>query len=607
MNTPPPSEAVSCLKLQRAAVALQYTRRGVVPEAVKTCPAEVAYCKHCHSYEKDLLSHAFRNPPPVRTSCVSCGWHACSLADGYTLNATLHFPQRLRFLSEGVLYELYRPPLRVLPDGREDDTLAVTLSFSRHDFVQSDRTVFNLAVHIDRAGTTDTFGEYELLCLSKLWCAPDESETWVIAGKDEGMWIGIGGECLRPEQISARYFGEGSFTPTGGCVQIAFESGTAENPARPCATFHDAQTGRDVPIFAGELIDALNAIQQEDAPQPGAHLVPSLKAIGCLLQNIFDIENVDLNELDDMLDGINTSRSAVTAIHRNTLFALTVDDRLFNDVKDTLGMSPYLLLPQAVLLHNETVLFEARSLLRDTDRVADLLKQPAARESVRQRLVDEVCTVTFDDLPGGPDHLIRSVVRHLWTRHRASVKSLRPASHTVRAFAAEIDRAILDGLEAHARVKVSALVDRDMLGNIFQYVSERWIFDEGHRDRGLDSLSGVLRKRLEDLTTAIESAEGRHSDWLNSNYTVIALVFTLYQVIPFESSIKLLPMTHQDGDLTLFGVLALVAAGLALVMPFLWQRMVALTYMRALGHVARKLDPRELLGGHHPESASPPA
>ncbi|HQS99660.1 MAG: hypothetical protein B7Y26_10655 [Hydrogenophilales bacterium 16-64-46] len=586
MNAGSPPEVESSLKLQRAVVALQFTQTGGVPDAVKTCPAEEAYCRHCHSYEKDLLSHAFRNPPPVRTYCVSCGWHSCALDEGYALRAILHLPRRLRFQSEGTLYELHRR----VPADPELDSLDVTLSFSRHDFVQSGRSVLNMVVHIDLSGTTKTFGEYELLCLSKLWCAADESETWVIEGQDEGVWFQIGRERLRPEQISARYFGESGVRPAGGCVQLAFADDGTDSASPPCAIDEDG-----VAVTACDLIDALNAIQAEDAKTPEARMVPALKAVGCLLQNIFDIENVDLNELDDMLDGISTSRSAVTAIHRNTLFALTVGDRLFDDVEHTIGMSPYLLLPQAVLLHNEAVLFEARALLREIDRVADLLTQPAARDAIRQRLVDAVCADSLDDLPGGPDRLIRSVVRRLWTRHRTRRTTSRPAPHAVKAFIAELDRAILDGLNAHARVQVSALLDRDMLGNIFQYVSERWIFDEGHRDRGLDSLAGVLRKRLEDLSTAIESAEGRHGDWLNSNYTVIALVFTLYQVIPFESAIRLLPGTTGDDGLNPLGVVALVAAGLALVMPFLWHRIVALTYMRALGHVARKLDARQLL------------
>lgn len=139
-----------------------------------------------------------------------------------------------------------------------------------------------------------------------------------------------------------------------------------------------------------------------------------------------------------------------------------------------------------------------------------------------------------------------------------------------------------------------------MLGNLFQYVSERWIFEEGSRDRGLDSLLGVLRKRADDLDTALDAAESRQSEWRNSNYAVIGLVFTLYTVIPFEGLIGQLPGATSGDSLNPFGLLLLMAAGLALVSTLLWRRVIVLIYMRALGHVARKLGPDELL----PASAS---
>lgn len=579
MNPTMPTEVRSTLKLQQAAVALQFATQGGIPDDVKNCPAETEYCVHCHSYEKDLLSHAFRNPPPVRTYCLSRTGRPHSPSDASALEALLHLPVRLRFHTEGETLERHRLGIDVLP---------VSLSFSRHDFLQSDRSIHNLVVHIDKRKTEAYFGEYELLCLSKLWCARDESEAWLIENDDEGVWFEIAGERLRLNEVATRYLNVRAAQLIGGCLQIAFDA-SGEASFR-CADGEGADG-----VTPHELIAALNAIQKDDAPPPAPHLRPALNAVGCLLQNILDLENVDLNELDDMLEGIHTSRSAVTAIHRNTLFALTIDDRLFDDIADTLGMSPYLLLPQAVLLHNETILSEAHALLRHVDRVADALNDPAQREGVRRRLVDALRADILDDLPGSPDRLIRLVVDRLWKRHLARAGGSSGVSHHVDGFIAELDLAIVEGLQAHARARVSTLIDRDMLGNIFQYVSERWIFEEGHRDRGLDSLLGVLRKRAHDLDTARDAAEARQSEWRNSNFAVIGLVFTLYTVIPFEGAIKLVPGAANNGDLNLFGVGILVAAGAALVSTLLWRRVVALVYMRALGHVARKLGPERLL------------
>lgn len=568
----------STLKLHQAAVALQFALTDAIPEAVRSCAAETEYCPHFHSYEKDLLSHAFRTPPPVRSYCVP---HAAGDAEpAYVLAAHLRLPHRLRFRTEGETLERHRLGPATLP---------VSLSFNRSDFLQSGRSILNLVVHIDQRVSGTAFGEYELLCLGKLWGAPDESETWLVEDDDEGVWFEIGDARLRPHEVAARYLGAASDRPIGGCLQIVFSECGEQALACTVAEGPHAVTTR-------ALIDALNAIQQEDAAPPERRLHPALNAVGCLLQNILDLENVDLNELEDMLDGVNTSRSAVTAIHRNTLFAITVNDRLFDDLADTLGMSPYLLLPQAALLHNERVLFEASALLRQTDGVADALRKPDTRDAIRQRLIDGLRSDPLDDLPGGPDRLIRATVGWLWKRYRrAEARARRCHAHEVDAFIAELDLSIAEGLSAHARARLSTLLDRDMLGNIFQYVSERWIFKEGSRDRGLNSLLGVLRKRADDLDTALAAAETRQSEWRNSNYAVIGLAFTLYTVIPFEGLIGQLPGATSGDALNPFGLLLLMATGLALVSVLLWRRVIVLIYMRALGHVARKLGPDELL------------
>jgi hypothetical protein len=105
----------------------------------------------------------------------------------------------------------------------------------------------------------------------------------------------------------------------------------------------------------------------------------------------------------------------------------------------------------------------------------------------------------------------------------------------------------------------------------------------------------VLRKRADDLDTALAAAETRQSEWRNSNYAVIGLAFTLYTVIPFEGLIGQLPGATSGDALNPFGLLLLMATGLALVSVLLWRRVIVLIYMRALGHVARKLGPDELL------------
>lgn len=97
----------SCLRVRQAAVAFRYLASGPIDDDVANCPPEQMVCRNFHSYEKDLLSHAFRCPTPMRTYCLPT-----LLANGaqqtYALPCTLVFPDRLRFESEGETITLRR-------------------------------------------------------------------------------------------------------------------------------------------------------------------------------------------------------------------------------------------------------------------------------------------------------------------------------------------------------------------------------------------------------------------------------------------------------------------------------------------------------------------
>jgi len=565
----------SCLRVQQAAVAFQYLAADPLDAAVANCPPEAVLCRHFHSCEKDLLSHAFRRPPPMRTYCVPNA-HAID-EDPYTLHCEIVFPESLRFESEGEVFTLRRQgPARV----------EASVSFSRGDFLQSGRGILNLVVHFDLKGDT-TLGEYELLSLTKLWCPPDDSEQLLLgAARFE-----CGGIAYSLDELAHTHLFVSAPVPRprplGGCLQIVF----SETAGRDAAQLVVSET-RWGDVSTRELFDALQA--------PGTtwpeQQVPALRAVACLLQNILDIENVDRNELADMLDGIDAGDSAVTAVHRGMLFSISLNDRLFEDKGATIGISPYLLLPQAALLHNESVLLDAHALLRQTDRINDLIMQAtdnpddaaaqATVDALRGALVKAVRSESLADLPGSPDWLIRGLVGWLWRRYEKARAASREPSRLVSAFVAEIDQALREGTANHAREKLGQWLDRDMLGNVFQYVSERWIFDEGGKDRGLDSLREVLRSNLDNLDARIEDAKSRHGEWFNSNIAVIGLVFTLFQLIPLERSVGLFE-TQIGVTSGVPGLIVWVGAGTALMLTLLWRRMLALVYMRALGHVAR--------------------
>lgn len=574
----------SSLHVRKAAVAFQYLIEAPVNPDVTACAPDTPYCRHFHSYEKDLLSHAFRRPPPFRTYCVASP-HATALANPYGVRCTLVFPEIFRYQSEGETFTLRR---------QGPASVEASVSFSRTDFIRSSRSVLNLVVHLD-LDENEAVGEYELLSLTKLWCPSDDSETRLLGAAN----VRYADRVYTLESFARAHFfvasGAPLPAPVGGCLQIVYNALRGEEADTLVAARTDAGA-----ISVRELFDAIAARQQEGAAAPDAKLVEPLKAVACLLQNILDIHNVDMNELDDMLEGIDASASAITGIHRGMLLSLTENDRVFDDKADTIGVTPYLLLPQALLLHNQSILFDAHALLRQAEHTHDLLgpipvgmdkktttHRLDAAHALRARLVGTILRKqSLSDLPGSPDWLIRTVAGRLWKRYLSARDDARRPPRHVAAFVAEIDEALRDGATAHARQQLGQWLDRDYLGNVFQYVSERWIVDTGNQDRGLDILLNELRKNLDNLDARIDDSNTRHGEWKDSNLAAIGLVITLFQIVPFEGAFRLLGM--KSGDETSGpGLLAWGASGLALMLILLWRRMLALVYMRALGHASR--------------------
>lgn len=557
-------DARSSLRLQHVAVALQYLSCTALGEDARPPAPGDAGCASFESYEQDLLSHAFRAPPPVRSRCVA------DSAGRETLACTVRFPAVLRYRTEGADYALLRQGPLCLP---------ATVSASRSDFIQSGRSVLHLVVHFDLpAGVY--LGEYEILCLSKAWCAENDSETNVVC---EPEFI-VDAHVHTLATLAQRYFPEAILPgarPRGGCVQIVFpdiDSEVTDTPDR---------------VSAGQLIEAINALQEKGAAPPDPLLNAPLKAIGGVLQNILDLKNVDVNELDDMLDGVNSARYAMTAIHRGTLLSLNIQDRLFTDKGDSIGISPYLLLPQAALLHNESLLFDAAGMLRNANALSGHRDNADVRrklQKMRKKLMKMILKKRLE-LPGAPDWLIRTLVGFLWWnyRRRASAKPGKVRGLTAE-FIAIADQAVQLGRVHHAHQRLVQWLEGEYLGNVFQYRSERWIFDEGSRDRGLDSLLQVAQRQMVELDALIEDGKSDSNEWFTTNLTVIGLAFTLYQVIPFSA------LTPDGGDKQAVGgtaILLQTLLGLVVILAVLGPRLPALIYRRALMHAGRRLAEKE--------------
>jgi hypothetical protein len=82
-----------------------------------------------------------------------------------------------------------------------------------------------------------------------------------------------------------------------------------------------------------------------------------------IVTGIFDFDKIDDEEALDTLEPTFANSSAFLRIHRRTLISIAADDRGMRELWDSVGMSPYLILPHAALLYNETLVDSAERTL----------------------------------------------------------------------------------------------------------------------------------------------------------------------------------------------------------------------------------------------------
>lgn len=81
----------------------------------------------------------------------------------------------------------------------------------------------------------------------------------------------------------------------------------------------------------------------------------AIKGVAGILQGLLDFDRIGPSELADVLGTTHVMDGLLIGIHKGTLLSLSETDRVY-DAAPAVGVSPYLLAPQAVLAHNEEFL-----------------------------------------------------------------------------------------------------------------------------------------------------------------------------------------------------------------------------------------------------------
>jgi len=392
------------------------------------------------SMELDLLAYQFQVHPPVRSSSRdSCAKY------------WIEFPPTYVYRTEGM----------ALTGRRRAGPVPVEMRLSCSRFPASTLNVWHVVISPD-AEAGGWFDEYDLLALIHLYDGRAEStdfrETLRFVRRDGANPAGLTASQLLASlkrKNTSRDEAAGSDLPSR--ERFEFVAGTIQiRPAQVddrlrslLAQVYNARaaihTHGDQPL--GQLA-ALQDEWQESADRAKTDWQKLLAFAGVVV-GIFDFEAVDVEELVDTLTPTFTDGRIYIQINRCTLLAFTPQDRVLDvdAVREQIGMSPYLLLPHAALLNNETLVCIAQAKL----------------EAVQSRIRGKA--------PNGGRHDSRAL-------SDAGLPSLRELEHLF--------------------ARATRHLGEHQLPNVFNYVTERTLFEQGGVIRGSrDKHAAVEAMRLD--------------------------------------------------------------------------------------------------------------
>jgi hypothetical protein len=308
----------------------RYKAPGLLEEAGITVlhdPKEYV-CPVFHSFEIDILSYRFQDRPPIASVC---GWEEQQYI-------SIEFPKEIVYVAEGKQYT--KCFQNAVLDAR------VALTYSR--FPETGIRIWHLTLMpCDGA----VFSEFDFIRLIGLYYSEQERtrllEQTRFRRKDKGedreeaSWLSFEAflYALSEEQILAG-------RPVGGTIEwIPSESGdsvpwNAVLSALYGAANDDQEAFRTLEDLYGRYEEALDAC--------------------CgVVTGHFDYAQMSFAEMQDTLTPSSSAGSYAVWMHRSVLTNIDLQDEMLDRLRSSIGISPYLILPHAVMLHNEFVIDQA--------------------------------------------------------------------------------------------------------------------------------------------------------------------------------------------------------------------------------------------------------
>jgi hypothetical protein len=466
------------------------------------------YCIIHHSFETDLLAYKYQAIPPFFTKNYRPGQLV-----------TIQFPESSDFISEGRKEKFYTLPIG---DKRE---IKMTCFVNYSYFLNSRMRVWHIVL---RSSEENPVSEFDIIKLMKFFSGSQESISEVKkkeALTDVKFRIDEKGHEFLEfldffKQISGVHYKrqndykdnttvdeslsllkniktgiiqlDSKYINLEALVDLVESTATVmDDPEQEDTSGIDNASQQtlteNLKKFHANLYQQINNLSSEDenkAQDPFENIEYVLKTYCAIALGIFDFERMGGQEVADTLQPRPDSldKAYFLTVNRGVITSYSIDDDVLNATWNTLGINPYLVIPSAVLVHNEYVSTDADNRLT---RVLERSRDKNAKSIRLGELIEE-------------------------------------------------------------RNYIDDLVNDDILSNVFQYPSEQDLYDYGMKHRGINERIRDTKAKLSQLDKIIEQVQSQKSIYNERLIQIVLAILSLFQIASFFADYEGLPEDQKN-------------------------------------------------------------
>ncbi len=416
-------------------------------------------CPLFSSYEFDLFQYCSQQSPPYYSSCKT---------ENKTKIISVHFPQEIHYTSEG----------RVETLSCQQKELRVEVKISCTQFRNNNRIwtiVFNPV-------KSDSFNQSEIIKLINLFCRTQEfsnvKESTVFFDEDKRFSTMEDLAChLMHEKQRYKISKIGS-----GIVELDISECYSQLPV-------GSNTWKTILEYIYKIhqgdIHAQMKLEKRYYEENEVRMILNLFCAFSL--GIFDYNRMSFEEILDTIIPVVSSNHSVIIVNKGIIASFSIGNQLLQNVRDTIGISPYLLITSTALAYNDDMSLssekELDDLLDKSQADLPLTELRDKRKHLERILNEEILTNVFH-------YKTERILFEVSMFHRG----LQDRINNIKARLLELDSLINDQVNRNRTrydiiisillVSISLISLEKVFGDVFKSIKENGGFSQTLQNEG---------------------------------------------------------------------------------------------------------------------------